>query len=759
MSRSDKEEGKFCSPCELRDAIRSGKWCGPTSGECDGYLQLNLVMLPAEYAADFARFCRENARACPLLYQSAPGETGAPPLSPPTPSSLSSSCISGASSAGHATFESITSTTTTTTTTTTVTTTPPLPTSVTAAAATATNGDTIPQPFDVRTDLPLYRVWRHGKLVESATDLLKVWRADLVSFYLGCSFTFESALTAAGVPVRNVQQGCNVPMYKTNRQCVPVGPFSGPLVVSMRPMPLCEAKRAVGVTGTDQPALCRAHGPPIHWGPASDLGIANLGKPDFGDAVCLEPDDVPVFWACGVTSSTAATSSTSVPLCITHAPGHMYVCDRRVDELALVPSPYAPHLDANVVAIEALDRIAARDPGKRGISRLHLPNEIFRAARRLAERDCRHVGITTGFPCNLDLPVSTETDGPPGAVALGRALLLAAAADDAPGGPRRVSFIVDEANRIVLEAALAAAANYDCPALADAAVLVYSPSSTEGEGEGEGEEKERSAGGAYAREFLKAHAFDALVAVERAARAADGHYYTMRARLMDKLCAPIDDLFEAAAASSSAPAASNAASASFASESVCSHTLSSRPVFTVGIGDGGNELGMGRVAHQVKTGIPRGDVIAAATSADALIVAGVSNWGAYALAAATAILMTTTETAAAAAAAAAENEIYGNDSNGSSSASGGSNGGGGGGGGGSRSSNGNVARDLAARALVSSEWEAHVVGAMVAVGARDGVNPDGPELKSVDGMELTKDHASVLSDMAKVLQALGPIEP
>ncbi|MDI2027092.1 putative hydro-lyase [Saccharopolyspora sp. TS4A08] len=177
---------------------------------------------------------------------------------------------------------------------------------------------------DLRTDLPAYTVYRDGELVEERTEVTDLWRDDLVSFLVGCSFTFEAALLEAGVPVRHIEAGSNVPMYRTSRQCRPAGALSGPLVVSMRPVPAELVATAVRVTSR-YPAV---HGAPVHIGSPEQLGIADLGAPDFGDAVEVRPGEIPVFWACGVTPQ-AAVMQSRPSFAIGHAPGHMAITDAR----------------------------------------------------------------------------------------------------------------------------------------------------------------------------------------------------------------------------------------------------------------------------------------------------------------------------------------------------------------------------------------------------------------------------------------------
>jgi uncharacterized protein YcsI (UPF0317 family) len=243
---------------EVRGAIRRGEWRGPTAGLAPAYAQANLVVLPREHAFDFLLFCQRNPRPCPVLEVLDPGAT-------------EPACAPGA---------------------------------------------------DVRRDLPRYRVWRDGQLADEPTDLTDVWRSDLVSVLIGCSFSFEAPLLAAGLEVRHITEGRNVPMYRTRRPTRPAGPFRGPLVVTMRPFRPADVPRAVEITAR----VPQVHGAPIHVGEPAALGIADLGTPDYGDAVTVQPGEVPVFWACGVTPQ-AALLEAKLPFAITHAPGHMFVTD------------------------------------------------------------------------------------------------------------------------------------------------------------------------------------------------------------------------------------------------------------------------------------------------------------------------------------------------------------------------------------------------------------------------------------------------
>lgn len=248
------------SGLEVRRACREGSWSGPTAGLAPGYAQTNLVILPADWAFDFLLFCQRNPRPCPLLEVTAAGEWS-PPRSAPQ--------------------------------------------------------------ADLRSDLPKYRIWREGELVDEPADIHRYWCDDLVSFLIGCSFTFDAGLRSAGLPVRHVELGRNVPMFDTNVPCVPAGRLQGNLVVSMRPFTPANAIRAVEITSR-HPEM---HGSPVHLGLPEQIGIADLQQPDYGDAVRVHAGELPVFWACGVTPQ-AVLMASKPPFAITHSPGCMFVTDR-----------------------------------------------------------------------------------------------------------------------------------------------------------------------------------------------------------------------------------------------------------------------------------------------------------------------------------------------------------------------------------------------------------------------------------------------
>lgn len=251
--------GAESSPAALRAAFRAGRWSGHTSGLAQRHVQGNVVILPRDDAHDFLLYCQRNPKACPLLAVGDAGDARLPALAP---------------------------------------------------------------DLDLRTDLPRYRVWRDGELAAEPTDIGALWRDDLVAFVIGCSFSFEQALLDDGIPLRHVQQGRNVAMYRTGIATAPAGRYAGPLVVTMRPLSPAHAIRAVQITSRF-PAV---HGAPVHLGDPRLIDIEDLAHPDYGDAVDVLPGELPVYWACGVTPQ-ATLRQARVPLAITHAPGAMLVTD------------------------------------------------------------------------------------------------------------------------------------------------------------------------------------------------------------------------------------------------------------------------------------------------------------------------------------------------------------------------------------------------------------------------------------------------
>ena len=189
---------------------------------------------------------------------------------------------------------------------------------------------TLGQDIDIRKDVPAYNIYRDGKLAGSSTDISDLWQDDFVAFALGCSFTFENALMQAGIPLWHIEANKTVPMYRSGIDTVPAGLFSGKMVVSMRMIP-DERVEEVAEISRRYPL---AHGAPVHWGDPAEIGVADLAKPDWGDAAPVTDGCVPMFWACGVTPQVAIENA-GLPLCITHKPGHMLITD--VSEFAEVP--------------------------------------------------------------------------------------------------------------------------------------------------------------------------------------------------------------------------------------------------------------------------------------------------------------------------------------------------------------------------------------------------------------------------------------
>lgn len=251
---------------EARARIRRSEWTGHTSGLAEGHVQGNVVILPQALAGDFLLYCQRNPKPCPLLAVSQPGQAQLP---------------------------------------------------------------TLGADIDIRTDLPQYRVWQHGELTDEPTDISALWRDELVTFVIGCSFSFEEALLQAGLPLRHIEQNRNVAMYRTNLATAGAGVFEGPMVVSMRPFTAANAIQAIAITSR----FPDVHGAPVHMGDPAQIGIADLAQPDYGDAVEIMPGEVPVFWACGVTPQ-AAIAQARPAFCITHAPGAMLITDLLNHQLA-----------------------------------------------------------------------------------------------------------------------------------------------------------------------------------------------------------------------------------------------------------------------------------------------------------------------------------------------------------------------------------------------------------------------------------------
>ncbi|KAM7404097.1 hypothetical protein PAMA_004498 [Pampus argenteus] len=548
-SAMDLGESMLTAVCAMRCSLKYFRSISKSAMD-SGYQQANVVILPSHLAKDFEAFCRSNPAPLPLLYGSQSGETSCPPLA---------------------------------------------------------------KQADIRTDISQYCVYQEGRLVETVSSLQNYitqpssrtaseqpvcqW-SDMVCFYLGCSFGFEGRLKKAGVPVRNVEQGRNVSMYRTSVPCIPTGVFSCPLVVSMRPIPAGLLDTAVEVTHIKP----QAHGAPLHIGDPALLGIQDLSRPDYGERVELQPGDVSVFWACGVTAIEAILSS-KPSLAFSHSPGCMFLTDlpdsassSPITSVELNPdlTPLCFLVSHNplfyslaskkaVAKIRQLETIIGEDPGERGIRALFLQDELLRSCLALSHSSS--VAITTGFPTHYMHSPPDETDGPPGAIAIATMLLSLG---------KQVTLVTDrralEMNQAIINEAVRTGV------LKTTIPLVTF----------------EDTGPDSALHFLCHHGdpskprYDHLVAIERSGRAEDGNYYNMRGVNIKHLVDPIDDLFIAA-------------------KDIAGIT-------TTGIGDGGNELGMGKVKEKVKSLMPNGNLIACVVPADYAITAGVSNWGGYAVA-------------------------------------------------------------------------------------------------------------------------------
>ncbi|WP_371225413.1 putative hydro-lyase [Roseovarius sp. 2305UL8-3] len=261
------EQLKTCTLTAQRSAIRTAEYRSHTAGLGQGYLQANLAIMHEAYALDFMRYCQRNPKPCPLTGVS---DTGNPMMF------------------------------------------------------------TMGQDIDIRTDVPAYNIYRDGRLTETADDIRDIWQDDLVAFALGCSFTFEHALMRAGLPVWHIENNTTVPMFRSNIDTVPAGPFSGKMVVSMRAVPEDRVEEVIEISRR----FPLAHGAPVYWGDPTGIGIRDVSSPEWGDPAPVAPGGVPVFWACGVTPQVAIEAA-RLPLCITHKPGHMLITD--VAEDAEVP--------------------------------------------------------------------------------------------------------------------------------------------------------------------------------------------------------------------------------------------------------------------------------------------------------------------------------------------------------------------------------------------------------------------------------------
>jgi uncharacterized protein YcsI (UPF0317 family) len=258
---------EIVEPAEARRIIRAAEYAGHTAGVAPKYVQGNLCILPKDLALEFAAFCQRNPKPCPIIGMSAPGDPTLPDL-----------------------------------------------------------GD-----IDIRTDVPRYRVFKDGKLIDEPLDIRKYWTEELVTFVLGCSFSFELPILQAGIPLRHIEDDTTVPMYRTSIDCVPAGRFRGKMVVSMRPFTPADAIRVIQITSRF-PAV---HGAPVHIAMPEAIGVRDIMRPDFGDPPAMRAGELPLFWGCGVTPQVAIEAARP-SLCITHKPGAMLITDKRNSALAAI---------------------------------------------------------------------------------------------------------------------------------------------------------------------------------------------------------------------------------------------------------------------------------------------------------------------------------------------------------------------------------------------------------------------------------------
>jgi len=501
-------------------------------------------VVPAANSEQFERFCELNKGTCPLLYHSKPGEVTAASLAIDT---------------------------------------------------------------DIRTLLSSYFVLKNGQQDSRAADLKQFPWSDMVSFYIrSISSHIEQELLASGIPVQSTEQKRAVSQYKTNIQCTGVPPFNCPLVVCMHPIPQQLLERTVAVTLR----LGGLYGAPIHIGDPSVIGIRDINRPDYGDPSDMD-GCVPMFWPSSLTSHLAIKSA-EMPLAFTDNTDRLVGCDAIVEDfldkhpfantdakprvVTIKESPFAASLlsEEAMTKIRYLETEIQEDIGKRGIANLHIPDELLKAALVLSHGSS--VGIHFGFPCNTNEEFPDETDGPLGAIVLGKALKALGKEVTFIASYYHVEF-VQELVRTFLEN--------------NVSVVEFTPERTHGSGGVKTAANKLLFNDAAHQISPK---FDVVVAIEAVSRSEDGRYMTMKARDLSHICkvSPVDEVFIQA--------------------------YESGKITTIGIGDGGNEIGMGKVHQQVIEHIQNGRNIASTVATDYLVTAGVSNWGGSALVAALGVL-------------------------------------------------------------------------------------------------------------------------
>ena len=503
---------------KLRQLIREGQHTTTTAGLVPNNIQTNITILEKSKAEKFKHFCQLNPTSCPIHYVSAPSEFTATPL--------------------------------------------------------ATDSDS-------RNDVGRYRVIENGLHTDTVSSLMDYNLIDYVTFYIGCSYTFEHALIQAGVPQRHIQQQRTVAMFTTNIRCIPVAPFDCNMVVSMRYIPFDVLKLTHDVCGS----YPLSHGAPVWMGDPRRIGIdAITDPPEIGEYSAPTEGDVPVFWGCGVTTQNALMSA-KLDKVFCHYPGHMFITDLQAQPETIAPSEMVvfsrtPHAEVSFVSLQTADIInklqvlVSKDLNNRGVSKLVVAGDLLKSCLYLSQAD--RVAIVSEFPCNYEFEMPYETDGIPGVFAvakvlshLGKKVTLLHSGDKMGDILRKCLSVFDWSKEGIELKSLASVE----------AMAVCNEGS----------------------EFL----FDCLVTIEHSGPAKDGKNYTMKGHDISRLCMNINT------------------------------EVNGKQVYkkTISVGDGGNEWGMGKVNEKVIKYVDKGELIGSADSADFLISAGVSNWGGYAIAA------------------------------------------------------------------------------------------------------------------------------
>ncbi|XP_019849312.1 PREDICTED: UPF0317 protein C14orf159, mitochondrial-like [Amphimedon queenslandica] len=525
------ENASSLSPSEARDIFRVNKYYGTTAGFCMDYVQANLVVVPSSLADELKEFCARNSAALPVLYVSQTGETGAPPLA---------------------------------------------------------------KDSDVRTDIPRYIIFSHGRQVHDMLDLHGFDWKDCVSFYLGCSFSFEKPLLDAGLSISHLKDKKLVSIYVSGIDCYDVGErLRGvKMTLTMRPINKKQLLDAVAITSCYPVS---AHGAPIHIGDPSLIGIEDIHTDAMGSTAVIPEGMVPVFWACGVTVR-EAMKALGADLSFTHYPGSMFITDVTTDSTKKEPtsdsekpvviqiSPSQRPYWGSVLSVEAqrkiqaLEEIILDDPNSCNVREIREEGDYLKSLLVLSHS--QYIGLIFGFPANsliqsgaspLDFTCE-ETDGPPGAFSLVQALQTLS---------KKVAIISEKRNEELVK---------KCSDFLMSSGALKSPLDF-----------------ISCEEILQSELldFDVLLSIERSGKAQDGCNYTCKGRDITKLLDPIDELFK--------------------------REQKSNRLITISIGDRGNELGLGRVRDKVNKYMNGGPQYGCDISSDYVILSGVSNWGGYAL--------------------------------------------------------------------------------------------------------------------------------